>query len=52
MRAMDPALREGYETGRRMLRRHDPTYYLATRGRPRELRPPTHALYGLSLINN
>lgn len=29
-----------------MLRRHDPTYYLATRRLPRELRPATHALYG------
>ena len=46
MRTMDPALAEGYETGRRMLRRHDPTYYLATRRLPRELRPATHALYG------
>jgi len=46
MRTMDPALVEGYETGRRMLRRHDPTYYLATRRLPRELRPATHALYG------
>src|SRR6478609_9150126 len=31
---MEPALREGYETARRMLRRHDPTYYLATRRLP------------------
>jgi phytoene synthase len=46
MPAMDPQLREGYETGRRMLRRHDPTYYFATRRLPAELRPPTHALYG------
>ena len=46
MRTMDPGLEEGYETGRRMLRRHDPTYYLATRRLPRELRPATHALYG------
>ncbi len=46
MRTMDPVLAEGYETGRRMLRRHDPTYYLATRRLPRELRPATHALYG------
>jgi phytoene synthase len=46
MPAMDPALLEGYETGRRMLLRHDPTYYLATRRLPRELRPATHALYG------
>jgi 15-cis-phytoene synthase len=46
MRAMDPVLDLGYETGRRMLRRHDPTYYIATRRLPRELRPATHALYG------
>jgi 15-cis-phytoene synthase len=46
MPATDPQLREGYETGRRMLRRHDPTYYFATRRLPAELRPPTHALYG------
>src|SRR3954467_8143665 len=46
MPAMDPDLREGYETSRRMLRRHDPTYYFATRRLPRELRPATHALYG------
>src|SRR4051794_1095105 len=46
MPAMDPDLREGYETSRRMLRRHDPTYYFATRRLPPELRPATHALYG------
>src|SRR4051794_13953080 len=46
MPAMDPQLREGYETSRRMLLRHDPTYYFATRRLPAELRPPTHALYG------
>ena len=43
---MDPALREGYETSRRMQRRHDPTYYFATRRLPAEIRPATHALYG------
>ena len=43
---MDPALREGYETSRRMQRRHDPTYYFATRRLPAELRPATYALYG------
>ena len=36
---MDPALREGYETCRRMLRRHDPTYYFATRRLPRRAAP-------------
>ena len=29
-----------------MHRRHDPTYYWATRRLPREIRPATHALYG------
>jgi phytoene synthase len=43
---MDPELREGYETSRRMQRRFDPTYYVATRRLPAELRPATHALYG------
>ena len=46
MHFVDPALREGYETSRRMQRRHDPTYYFATRRLPAELRPATHALYG------
>jgi phytoene synthase len=44
--AIDPALHEGYEASRRMLLRHDPTYYFATRRLPAELRPATHALYG------
>jgi phytoene synthase len=43
---MDPGLREGYETSRRMQLRHDPTYYFATRRLPADLRPATHALYG------
>jgi 15-cis-phytoene synthase len=46
MPAMDPALTDAYETCRRMHRRHDPTYYWATRRLPREVRPATHALYG------
>src|SRR5215207_754579 len=46
MRVMDHALREGYETSRRMQLRHDPTYYFATRRLPADLRPATHALYG------
>src|SRR3954466_2906656 len=46
MRFMDSALRQGYETSRRMQRRHDPTYYFATRRLPAEVRPATHALYG------
>jgi len=43
---MDTALRDSYETCRRLHRRHDPTYYWATRRLPREIRPATHALYG------
>jgi 15-cis-phytoene synthase len=46
MVVMDAELREGYETSRRMQRRHDPTYYFATRRLPAEIRPATHALYG------
>jgi phytoene synthase len=43
---MDPALTEAYDTCRRMHRRHDPTYYWATRRLPADVRPATHALYG------
>ena len=43
---IDPALSRAYETCRRMQRRHDPTYYWATRRLPEEIRPATHALYG------
>ena len=43
---MDTALRDSYETCRRLHRRHDPTYYWATRALPHEMRPATHALYG------
>ena len=35
-----------YEHCRRLHRRHDPTYYWATRRLPAEIRPATHALYG------
>lgn len=35
-----------YETCRRMQRRHDPTFYWATRRLPAETRPAVHALYG------
>ena len=45
-REIDPALTSAYETCRRMHRRHDPTYYWATRRLPVEIRPATHALYG------
>jgi phytoene synthase len=43
---MEQSVQAGYETARRMLRRHDPTYYLATRRLPARLRPATYALYG------
>ncbi len=35
-----------YELCRRMQRRHDPTFYWATRRLPREQQPAVHALYG------
>ncbi len=35
-----------YARCRRMLRRHDPTYYLAVRRLPADVRPAVHALYG------
>ena len=43
---MDQGLRASYEACRRMHRRHDPTYYWATRRLPADKRPATHALYG------
>jgi phytoene synthase len=43
---MEADLRASYETCRRLHRRHDPTYYWATRRLPAEVRPATHALYG------
>src|SRR5215217_247701 len=46
MDGMDPAVRASYEACRRMHRRHDPTYYWATRRLPAPVRPATHALYG------
>jgi 15-cis-phytoene synthase len=42
----DRRLRESYRTCRRMQRRHDPTYYCATRCLPGNVRPAVHALYG------
>ena len=42
----EPRLAESYRTCRRLQRRHDPTYYCATRCLPREVRPAVHALYG------
>ena len=43
---MDLALSAAYETCRQLQRRHDPTYYWATRRLPADVRPATHALYG------
>ena len=37
---------ESYERCRRMQRRHDPTFYMATRRLPAAQRPAVHALYG------
>jgi phytoene synthase len=42
----EPELRAAYAACRRMQRRHDPTYYWATRRLPRDVRPAVHALYG------
>ena len=41
-----PAPTAAYATCRRMLRRHDPTYYLAVSRLPRERRSAVYALYG------
>src|ERR687885_847416 len=46
MAAPDPAVRASYDACRRLHRRHDPTYYWATRRLPAPVRPATHALYG------
>ena len=35
-----------YAACRRLLRRHDPTYYLAVLRLPADVRPAVHALYG------
>jgi 15-cis-phytoene synthase len=39
-------LEAAYRTCRRMQRRHDPTYYWATRRLPSDLQPAVHAVYG------
>jgi phytoene synthase len=46
METMDPAMSAAYEACRRLQRRHDPTYYWATRRLPADVQPATHALYG------
>lgn len=42
----DPGMTEAYDLCRRMQRRHDPTFYLATLRLPASVRPAIHALYG------
>jgi 15-cis-phytoene synthase len=42
----DRVLQQSYRTCRRLQRRHDPTFYVATGCLPREVRPAVHALYG------
>ncbi len=42
---MTPRLQAAYASCRRAHRRHDPTYYYATRRLPAEVRPAVHALY-------
>jgi phytoene synthase len=37
---------QSYRACRRLQRRHDPTYYWATRCLPRDVQPAVHALYG------
>ncbi|MGH2946643.1 MAG: phytoene/squalene synthase family protein [Solirubrobacteraceae bacterium] len=41
-----PPISAAYDACRRLHRRHDPTYYWATRRLPADVRPATHALYG------
>jgi 15-cis-phytoene synthase len=43
--APDPVLSEFYRHCRRIHRRHDPTYYWATRRLPADVRPAVHAVY-------
>jgi phytoene synthase len=43
--APDPILEECYRHCRRIHRRHDPTYYWATRRLPADVRPAVHAVY-------
>jgi phytoene synthase len=50
--APDPVLRESYRHCRRIHRRHDPTYYWATRRLPGELRPAVHAVYAFVRVTD
>ena len=50
--APDPILREFYRHCRRIHRRHDPTYYWATRRLPGEVRPAVHAVYAFVRVTD
>lgn len=50
--APDPILRESYRHCRRIHRRHDPTYYWATRRLPGEVRPAVHAVYAFVRVTD
>jgi 15-cis-phytoene synthase len=50
--APDPILREYYRHCRRIHRRHDPTYYWATRRLPGEVRPAVHAVYAFVRVTD
>jgi 15-cis-phytoene synthase len=50
--APDPILREYYRHCRRIHRRHDPTYYWATRRLPGELRPAVDAVYAFVRVTD
>src|SRR3954468_13584041 len=44
--SIDATLRSAYAACRRLQRRHDPTYFVATSLLPRAVRPAIHAVYG------
>jgi phytoene synthase len=46
LRAQPADLRGAYETCRRLQRKHDPTFYIATQRLPGDVRPAVYALYG------
>src|SRR5215210_5979601 len=50
--APDPVLAEFYRHCRRIHRRHDPTYYWATRRLPAEVRPAVHAVYAFVRVTD
>jgi 15-cis-phytoene synthase len=46
VKEIEETIGRSYERCRRMQRRHDPTFYWATRRLPAQQRPAVHALYG------